>query len=102
MNYNSEGLPGPISIADREHFRVHADSAAHRLYIGQPARSRITGRWVIPVTRPILREGRFAGVVNILLLPEQISARLAGISHAQQDAVVLLRADGKFLARSRE
>jgi len=50
--YNSGGLPGPVNISDREHFRVHADNGADRLYIGRPVKSRITGRWIIPVTRP--------------------------------------------------
>ncbi|MFN3544803.1 MAG: EAL domain-containing protein [Thiobacillus sp.] len=99
--YNSGGLRGPVNISDREHFQVHAGSGADRLFIGQPVKSRITGRWIIPVTRPILRDGRFAGVVNILLFPDKISEQLARITLERDDVVVLLRDDGKYLARSR-
>lgn len=100
--YHSGGLPGPVNISDREHFRFHAEGGADRLHIGQPVKSRITGRWIIPVTRPMQRAGRFAGIANILIFPDQLSAQLARIALTPADAVVLLRADGRFLARNRE
>lgn len=102
LTYASTGQSGPINISDRAHFRFHADSSEDRLYITQPLLSRVTNHWVILMSRPIRHDGKFAGVVIIALFPQQLSAQLARITLAPEDVVALLRADGKFLARSRE
>ena len=102
LTYASGGQSGPINISDREHFHFHAGSSEDRLYISKPLLSRVTGRWVILASRPILRGGKFAGVVIIALFPQQLSAQLARVALTPEDVVALLRADGKFLARSRE
>jgi len=100
--YSSRGLPGPVDISDREHFHFHAESSEDRLHVSHPLLSRVTGRWLVLVSRPIFRDGKFDGLVVISLYPEQLSALLAKVTLAPDDVVVLLRADGGFLARSRE
>ena len=102
LAYASDGQRGSINISDREHFHFHADSSEDRLYISEPLLSRVTGRWVILMSRPILREGKFTGVVIVALFPQQLSAQLARVALTPNDVVGLFRADGKFLARSRE
>jgi hypothetical protein len=53
-----------VNLADRDffiHFRDHDDGG---LYIGVPARSKVTDAWVMPLTRRINGPGgRFLGVV---------------------------------------
>jgi diguanylate cyclase (GGDEF)-like protein/PAS domain S-box-containing protein len=102
LAYASTGQVGPVDISDREHFRFHADSGENRLHISAPVLSRVTGRWVILMSRPILRQDKFVGVVIIDLFPQQLSAQLARLVLEPNDVVVLLRGDGKFLARSRD
>lgn len=99
--YGSSGLPGSVYAADREYFRFHAESKADRLHISVPIFSRITNRWVILASRPILRNGKFAGIMVITLYPENLSAQLGRIALEPDDTIVLMRADGRFLAHNR-
>ena len=57
--------------------------------------------WAIPFTRPVLRDGRFAGVVGIALAPEGVSQILARLELAPQDSIALLDRGGAILAHNR-
>lgn len=53
-----------LSLADREHFRVHADGKVSGTFISKPVRGRISGLWTLNITRALQdAEGRFAGMV---------------------------------------
>ena len=53
-----------VSLADREHFRVHADGKVPGTFISKPVRGRISGVWTLNITRALKDgEGRFAGMV---------------------------------------
>lgn len=91
-----------IFVGDREHFTAHLGTNADRLFVGKPVIGRISNRWAIPLTRPIFRQSRFVGVVDLSLGPEYISACLAKLNLDRDDIVTLIRSDGPFLARSRD
>jgi hypothetical protein len=68
--YSALPLPGPVNIADREHFQVHQRSDGAGLHIGKPVLSKVGGHWLFFVSRRISRPGGgFAGVVTIGLDP---------------------------------
>jgi hypothetical protein len=46
-------LPEQVNNADREYFRYHRDHATAGLHIGPPVHSRLTGDWVLTVSRRI-------------------------------------------------
>lgn len=53
-----------ISLADREHFRVHADAKVDGVFISKPVRGRVSGLWTLNITRAAKdSEGRFVGMV---------------------------------------
>ncbi len=91
----------PVDLSDRPHFRVHAASGGiDRLYISDPVRGRVSGRWTIQFTRP-LRDatGRFHGVAVLSLdiaylesFLEAVRAPHARLSLIARDGVVLARA----------
>ncbi len=59
----------PVDLSDREHFRVHRDApSADRLFISRPVLGRVSGIWSIQFTRPVQRDGAFAGVL-VLSVP---------------------------------
>lgn len=101
LTYSSLGLPGPLSIRDREHFKVHLDGG-DRLFISKPLLGRVSKVWSIQFSRPILRGGRFAGVAVISLAPAYISQVLASFELEPDDNISLFDAEGAFLARSRK
>jgi hypothetical protein len=59
---NLSPLKTPVDLTQREHFRVHREAdAGDRLYISNPLLGKVSGKWSIQFTRPILRHGEFAG-----------------------------------------
>ena len=100
--YNNLGSGEKVNVADREHFRVHLEGV-DRLHVGAAVRSRLAGgRWTFIVNRPLLRDGRFAGTMNVSIPSDFIAARLARLALSEHDVVALVDRDGSFLARSRD
>lgn len=61
----------PIYLGDREHFRVHANTSADSLFVGQPVVGRVSGRLTLQVSRRITRDdGSFAGVIVASASPD--------------------------------
>lgn len=89
------------SIADREHFLVHAQSAQSGLYISQPLMGRVSNLWTIQISRAIRLNGTFEGVVVISVAPSYLSSFFREILELPNDVIMLLRADGAYMARSR-
>ncbi|MFM7344231.1 MAG: ATP-binding protein [Tagaea sp.] len=102
-----------ISVADRDYFQLHlpgrtADPAraamvhaGSGMLVGMPVRSRITGAWTLPVSRPILdRKGDFAGVVNAAFPIDTFLDLYAGMRDAPSDLVALWRNDRTMLVRA--
>jgi signal transduction histidine kinase/CheY-like chemotaxis protein len=89
------GLTGPtVSIADRAHFRVHADGAGDSLFISQPVIGRVSGRMSVQFVRPVRQgDGRFRGVVVASLDPRMVS-RLYGSVDIAEGYTILLGLDG--------
>ena len=102
-------VPGwqPVPLADRAHFRVHADAPPdrpHGLFVSDPLVGRASGRWSIQLSRAIVAPGgAFDGVVVVSLDPILLSNRMAGVHEGPGEVSVLLRLpDGALLARSRD
>lgn len=89
-----------ISIADREHFLVHTKGSQARLFISRPVLGRVSGKWGIQFSYPVLREGRFAGVVVLSIAPDYISGYFREVFTGSSDVAFLVRNDGSYLARS--
>jgi diguanylate cyclase (GGDEF)-like protein/PAS domain S-box-containing protein len=95
-----EGGEG-IGLQDRPHFAEHVTGRSAGLFIGWPIKSRIEDEWVIPVSRRLSdRQGRFAGVIAIMVRPEYFAGIYARLGLGRDDVVALVRRDGAFLSRS--
>ncbi|MBN9421368.1 MAG: EAL domain-containing protein [Candidatus Accumulibacter sp.] len=98
---NLEQPAKPVSLADREHFRVHRERGSDRLFVSKPVLGRVSQRWSIQFTRPILGpDRRFLGVVVMSVPPEYFSRFYDSISLGQHGSVTLVRSSGEILARS--
>lgn len=99
--YNSLNPAERVYVGDRQHFLAHR-SGGDRLVVGAPVQSRLArSAWTIVVGRPLLREGRFAGAVNVSVSTSYLSDKLAAVELSPRDVVAMIDADGRFLARSR-
>ncbi|UJW80723.1 ATP-binding protein [Hydrogenophaga sp. SL48] len=98
--YNSLGLETGRYVGDRDSFQV-ARLGPDAMRVSAPVRSRLTGRWAFAVDRPVLREGRFDGVVYMVVESAYIARELGRLELSDQDVVSLVHPDGHYLARSK-
>jgi len=99
--YSSSGVTASINLRDRDYFIAHG-GGGDRLLISKPLMGRVSKTWAIPFSRPLLRDGRFAGVAVITLSPEGVSQILARLELGPQDTIVVVDRAGTFLAHNRE
>ena len=71
-----------------------------RLYHGRPVEGETAGRWLVWYSRPILREGRFAGAVLFVVNAEYISQMLSEFELSPENNVALFDAEGYFIGRN--
>lgn len=98
---SSQGEPAPASnSADRDFFRYHREHPGHAILIGPAIRSRLTGDWVIPVSRRVEGpDGRFAGVLLASLSLEYFLSLYRDIEIGQTGAIGLATNEGRVLVR---
>lgn len=90
----------PVDLSDREHFRVHRDGSQDRPYISKPVKGRVSSRYSIQMTRPILGEhGHFEGVLVISLSPDYFGQFFASIDLGARGSIGLVGTDGIVRAR---
>ncbi len=99
--FDSLDTPLATYIGDRPHFQTQREKAAEdRLLISEPVESRLNEGWAIVINRPIVREGRFDGTVQLVVSTAFIARQLGTLQLSGLDAVALIAPDGRFLARS--
>ena len=74
----ADGPAARINVADRDYFQSHLRNTDDGLHVGRPVQSRLTGKWVLPLTLRVGRpDGSFGGIVflgvdpDILIDPQQ-------------------------------
>ncbi len=98
---SSEAMPssGPGAVT-REYFSYHRDSLSLVKYVGRPIVSRLSGIWLVPVSRRLDDpDGKFAGVVLATIAVQSLQQLLAEYQIGQQGALTLAREDGTILVR---
>lgn len=87
-------------LSSREHFRVHRDSPdTDRLFISRPLKGKVSGKWSIQFTRPILDKGRFGGVIVISVSPELFAQFAEKLQLPEGSIMTLVRDTGEIMAR---
>ncbi len=90
-----------VSLADREHFRIHQERRTDQLFISKPVLGRVSNRWSIQFTRPILGpDKRFRGVIVMSIAPEYFGRFYDTLATRQGDVIALVRSSGEILARA--
>lgn len=85
-----------VYLGERAHFRAHLDGG-DRLFISQPVKGKVSGKWSIQFTRPILIDGRLRGVLVASVSPGAVAAYSEKIAQGATSTVV---ADsGEIIAR---
>ncbi|MFJ2993542.1 putative bifunctional diguanylate cyclase/phosphodiesterase [Pandoraea sp. NPDC087047] len=103
-NVTAATMPGAagVSIADREHFRVHLDDESDGLFISHPVFGRVSRKWVLQFSRRLNNpDGTFAGVVVVSQEPSYFTADFyTNAVLGQYGQIAVIADDGALLARS--
>ncbi|MDP3540432.1 MAG: ATP-binding protein [Azonexus sp.] len=87
-------------LSQREHFKVHQEAGnADRLFISRPLKGKVSGKWSIQITRPILKNGKFDGVLVVSVSPEQFASFAEKLRIAQGSSLTVVRNTGEIMAR---
>lgn len=99
--FSTLGLPDkPLYLGDREHFKVHQASGQDTLFFSRPVLGRVSGEWSIQLTRPILNDGKFAGVVVMSVAPQYFSDFYNEADSQQGSRATIVRDTGEVLVAS--
>ena len=90
-----------MDLSQREHFGVHKNAfPADQLFISRPLKGKVSGKWSIQFTRPIITDGAFAGVIVVSVSPEQFTDFAQKLkSHEGLSAIAVVRDSGEMMAR---
>ena len=87
-------------LSGREHFTVHKLAGnTDRLFISKPLMGKVSGKWSIQFTRPILKNGQFNGVVVLSISPEQFAGFARELLIGEDSVATVVRASGEIMAR---
>lgn len=98
---SSEATVSPLpSAEDRDYFTFHRDSLSMLRHIGKPLFSRLSGLWLIPVSRRLNdADGNFAGVVLATIEVNYLRQLMADYEIGKLGALSLGLSDGTVLSR---
>jgi PAS domain S-box-containing protein len=96
-----ERVPGgPLTAADRPHFKVHVARDTGKVFVGQPILSRLTGKSTIPISRRINKpDGSFGGIVSVQIEPIRFTEFYGDATIRPGDVIALVGLDGISRAR---
>jgi PAS domain S-box-containing protein len=92
--------PPTFNVADRAYFQVHKTAPGDLLIVGAPILSRITGKWVVPLSRRISKkDGAFGGIVSMTVDPRLFTETFEKTSLGSDATRAILGLDGYTLLR---
>lgn len=96
----SQSMAPTVSIADRNYFQFHQSAATSGPHLGAPVKSRVTGHWIIPVSRRInATDGSFAGVLLATVDVGYFQEFYRKFDIGTQGSIALAHDDGSVIVR---
>lgn len=89
-----------LNYSDREYFKYHQNNAERGPYVGHPVRSKLTGDWLITVSRRInLPDGSFGGVALAAIDMKYFKVFYDKFSIGKRGAIFIANGKGILLLR---
>lgn len=93
-------LPANLNNSHRDYYEYHRTHEDRELHIAHPARSRVSGNWVIPVSRRINnKDGSFAGIALATLEINYFLRFFDSLNIGKAGAVAVISTEGFMIAR---
>lgn len=94
------GQANQTVVADRDYFRAQGDPATRGFFVGNPVKSRVTGKWGIPISLPVERAGGNIAVLFVAIELDRIAGSFEAARLKPQGTISIFRNDGMNLLRS--
>jgi signal transduction histidine kinase len=92
--------PKQIDLSDREHIRVHLDSAYQGIFISKPVVGRVSGKTTLNITKGVRdADGRLLYIIVFSVEPGQLTGLASALELGEQGAITLVGRDNVILAR---
>lgn len=102
VRYSRPPLQEPLDLSGRESIQALKRRGADELRVSAPVTAPASGRRALQFIRPILdAEKRYGGAVILAVAPPALEAELKDADLGPRGIVMLARADGTVLARTR-
>ena len=100
-NFLATSLPAKGStLADRDYFRHHRDDPDPGPFLGPPVQGRVTGEWVVTVSRRFRSaDGGFGGVVSAVISLSYFVDLFATYDLGENSTIGMVMTNGTLLAR---
>ena len=102
MLYSNLSKPDTrVDLSEREHFKIHSQNPdVDRLFISKPLLGKVSGKWSIQFTRPIMRGDHFEGVLVVSVSPDLFANFASKLNlESALATMTLLRNHNEVLAR---
>jgi PAS domain-containing protein len=100
--YRLSNLPETplVDLSDREHFKAHLGQKGDVLFVSKPVLGRVSKKWTIQLTRPIMHaDGRFGGVAVVSVDADYFASFYASLDLGKSGAAAMVGTDGVLRAR---
>lgn len=95
---NLVGNANVPNVADRDFFQRAREGTADSPVIASPVVSRVSGNWVVSISRPLVLEGRFAGVLYATIRVDHFAQLFLRYDLGSRDTITLRMRDLRFVA----
>jgi PAS domain S-box-containing protein len=97
---SSNGQKLQLNVADRAYFQKQKTQQDDVLLVGAPIESRVSGQWIVPLTRRITnKDGSFGGVITMTVDPSLFTEPFAETSFGTNATRAIMGLDGYTLLR---
>ena len=99
LSYSNLAKPTDrVDLSQREHFKVHQEAGpVDRVFVSRPLMGKVSGKWSIQITRPILKNGQFDGVLVISVSPAQFAGFAKKLRIDQDGSLTVVRNTGEIM-----
>ena len=99
INSSRELTSPPISVADRNYFKVFAQGRADSIFVDKPVISRATKVWTLNLSRPLIgRDGSLRGVVVASIGIPDFEVLYSAVQLDYERPVAIYGTDGTLIA----
>lgn len=94
------GQANKTVVTDRDYFRAQMDATTRGFFVGNPVKSRVTGKWGIPISIPVEQAGGDIAVLFVAIELDRIAGSFEAARLKPNGSITIYRTDGITMLRS--